>query len=503
VDELDKNPVIRETIGTSVALVVVTGATVVGYRLAKDRFGISGLGQYTFVLQLASVLVALLRLGLGVGIARYVALSEAAGDTERAKSYVLAGLMISIGTSIVALVALNLKPSYIAGLALGGSEQAWGVFPATLLSITLVVAVVPASYYRGHLQLGVHNLITALVQGVSTMIAFWAPYSNTISRVILWRSLFNLAVGGVFLGPFVKSLFVRKACLREEISELIKYGVVRMPQGFGVSGLKSFGPMAASHFTSLSEAGFLALGMRLIGMIETALAPLGTVMLPRISRSLAANEPRMVGSKLLPLVEATLDISIFACAQIIVHLGLLIALWFGEDTLEAVPAIRPLMLIIPFAAVYITLRSWLDAASVRALNMRNIVLSLGVLIASFAVLWLLPSGNIGALMIEIPIVLSWVTLGASTMLTMGGLYRVRLPSPVWPLVVSAVLVLPFVLVGSVSRLGFVAIFVAAASLLASFALFMVSMHLCGRSWPALIMEGVRSSYGQATENLRL
>jgi O-antigen/teichoic acid export membrane protein len=115
-------------------------------------------------------------------------------------------------------------------------------------------------------------------------------------------------------------------------------------------------------------------------MVASAFAPVGLVVLPKASAQVATGE--MAGLRRLVLRILSGGILLATLGVVIGELLIppFIRWYFGQAFLPAIPYFRTALIgAIPYA-VYILMRSILDALDVKALNSRNLIVSLSVVV---------------------------------------------------------------------------------------------------------------------------
>src|SRR6185437_12563433 len=69
-------------------------------------------------------------------------------------------------------------------------------------------------------------------------------------------------------------------------SELLRFGVRRVPGDFALNAILVAGPIVATHFAPMSQVTYLLLGMSILSMAELAVAPFSVILLSKVSQLL-------------------------------------------------------------------------------------------------------------------------------------------------------------------------------------------------------------------------
>jgi O-antigen/teichoic acid export membrane protein len=127
-------------------------------------------------------------------------------------------------------------------------------------------------------------------------------------------------------------------------------------------------------------AGHFSAGISLLSLVGGVFGPVGLVMLPRASAQVAQGDLAGLRRIVVKMLAAGLVLAV-----VIVALGELlippfVRWYFGEEFLPAIPVFRICLLgAIPFV-VYVLLRNILDALDVKAINSRNLIITLALLL---------------------------------------------------------------------------------------------------------------------------
>jgi len=129
----------------------------------------------------------------------------------------------------------------------------------------------------------------------------------------------------------------------------------------------------------VAAAGQFSAGLSLLTIVSSVFAPVGLVLLPRASAQAATGD--LLGLKHFVVRMLAGGIILVVIAVIIGELLIpsFVGWYFGKDFVPAIPVFRACLLgAIPYV-VYVLLRNVLDALDVRALNSRNLIITLAVL----------------------------------------------------------------------------------------------------------------------------
>jgi O-antigen/teichoic acid export membrane protein len=181
-----------------------------------------------------------------------------------------------------------------------------------------------------------------------------------------------------FLIPFRNDFIKSGGNLKKSFIDLIQYSFPRIPGDFILVAFFSLPTIIAANFVSIKEVGYLSLSQSIINAVGTAIAPLGLLLLPKVSNLMVRGRRQTIEVNLDFLICALIDVSLFLFAQLAIFIDIVIVFWLGPDFFPAVFLIRIMAVSVFFYAFYVSIRSVLDAVENKPLNTINLFVSLAV-----------------------------------------------------------------------------------------------------------------------------
>jgi O-antigen/teichoic acid export membrane protein len=214
--------------------------------------------------------------------------------------------------------------------------------------------------------------------------------------------------------PFLL-LFMRRLPQEEgyapEIGGLLRYGIQRVPGDLALAALFSLPVYMVNHTEGIESGGQVAFGLTLLNIIGALFAPISLLMLPSVAHALARKDHGAIIREVLRTRNGTVLIAVA-----IVLLFQLVAApaleWYvGGAPAGLVTAARILFTGAIFHAIFISLRSLLDAYFEKARNSLNILMALGLFLLGGGVyLFLLPDLRLLLGMVPLSMaLLAWLT----------------------------------------------------------------------------------------------
>jgi O-antigen/teichoic acid export membrane protein len=251
-------------------------------------------------------------------------------------------------------------------------------------------------YFRGLQRMQTANLVALGGLVIIPLLALRLTHTLHSAPILIGTTGLGLAVVSVLWAiPKIAAVQQFRQHFVSDTRQLLAYGVARVPGDIAVGGLLALGPMLVSHYVNMTQNSYLLLGITCLTMAGIAFAPVGIVLLARISRLLGAGRYGDVNEYVGHLRSAALQLSLVAVVQGLIFARPLVLWWLGPSGVAGVPVIRMVMLAVPAYMYFVALRSVVDAASAVAYNARNVLITLAVLMAlSAAVIRFLPHDRI-------------------------------------------------------------------------------------------------------------
>jgi O-antigen/teichoic acid export membrane protein len=152
-----------------------------------------------------------------------------------------------------------------------------------------------------------------------------------------------------------------------------------VPGEFALVGLFALPALIALRAHGVVAAGQFSAGLSLLTIVSSVFAPVGLVLLPRASAQAATGDIAGLRHLVVRMLGGGIILVIMAVIVGELLIPPFVGWYFGKDFLPAIPIFRACLLgAIPYV-VYVLLRNVLDALDVRALNSRNLIITLAVL----------------------------------------------------------------------------------------------------------------------------
>lgn len=363
---------------------------ILAFKLADMRFGTEGFTQYNLARRAFSFFLAFNSLGLGVGLARFVAIHL---ENESVRHLYLSASVIVLGAFNLFMFGVILFfKDFFSTLFFSRTEEAWLMVSVAFCLVAQSAHTVFYAYYRGLMKMPRANMLQLLNSALIPCIAvFMAP---TVSGVFWMQGLAILGITGLMGRDTISTVLCAKKIrsAKQEALTLLRYGLQRLPADFGLSAILALPPVAIMYFGgSQTEGGAMAFGISVMSMVAASVTPLGLVILPRATRMIKEGHIAEFNraSLRLGIMATTLGILSFLAFY---FKGAFIVGLFSKDLSRSA---LDYVVLAQFASIfylqYVALRSLIDAAHFKSYNSYNVLVSLGLMMACLLFAFFFPS----------------------------------------------------------------------------------------------------------------
>lgn len=369
---------------------------VLTYRLAAQA-GKQDLDLYVIVRRTVSFAFPLILMGAMVGLTRFVAMS---GEPARKRGYLRGALAWVLPLSALAMLVSVLLARPLAWAIFGSHESAPMVAPLALMTVGIALHGVAYGYLRGKPATTAANIIQLIVLAVAPCGAFLL-WDDMVA--VLWAT--GIAWVAVPLLGILPSLLVRaKEKMRSERSELLRYGLPRVPGDIALGALLTVPGYVALRTHGLDVSGEVGFGATLLNLAAAAFSPVALLLLPAAAGRLAAGDHAGLERSIGRMTWLVLAASILLTAGFELLSKPLLLLYLGPTGEAYLPMARIIFIgALPFA-FFNGMRSVLDAYFHTPRNGMNLMKAFSVLLVGSALHLMVPT--------------PWYTMGVVTVLSM-------------------------------------------------------------------------------------
>jgi len=361
-------------------IVLVSGLIV--FKLALLQFGNTGFSEFSMVKRNIAYLYTLLLLGLGVAIPRYIA-KEIGSKSGEENNVFLAACIILFYSLLTAGVLLFGFQEQITALLFGSQSFSKFIFPLFVSLAGLSLHGLFYAYYRGKMVFKTANLIQLINIGILPPIAFL--FAHNTEELFLYTGFLMSAVSTPLLIYIFFTEKFQSGRSTHFIATLFKYGAQRLPADFGLASLITLPAIFTAHTEGPLIAGYVAFSMSLLSLSGQAVAPVGLIMLPKISHLLGEKNFTQMRYYIQKLLLFALGISLFGTILYQSFADQLLYLYLGHVSDELISISKQIMWGALFYPFYVTMRSVVDAYYTRAYNTISILLALGIFLLLFTI----------------------------------------------------------------------------------------------------------------------
>jgi O-antigen/teichoic acid export membrane protein len=364
-------------------IVVLSGFFV--FKLVAHYFGTEGFSAFALSKRTISFILPGITLGLGVAIPRYMAIAYSTGKNRKGDSYIAGGTLLLFALLVIFSFTILVFENTASFLFFGSKEYITFMIPIVVMLAGLILFSCIYGYFRGRLLIIFAGIYKAVSLGLFPLFA--CMVANSVEQQMLFQGFLMTGFSGLIFIMGYKKIRPEKKTVFSCTKEIASYGLKRIPGDFCISGIIAIPAILSAHLYGIVEAGFVAFGITILNILSAAFAPIGLILLPKVSELFVQkkyNEIRIYIKRLV-VVSLLAGISFFIISELATKF--LLELIVGEANNEMVSVQRYMMLASLFIPLYISLRNINDAIYERAANAANIYKASLFMVTMLAILY--------------------------------------------------------------------------------------------------------------------
>lgn len=352
-------------------LVLVSNLLV--YKLCTAEFGNKGLADLSIYKRLFSFAQPILLLGLLIGVTRYV--THAKSKSEQFSYYYTSFIFFLLISVILFIAFIPLNEFWSQFLFNDNSFKAL-IMPMAVSISGIYFHLMTYGYLRGKHEYIYANYLQFINMAMVPIVAFFIV--DTLPKVLFITGI------GWLLFSFISFLIIilnkeNSTNLKfnfKHLKTLLTYSLPRVPGDIAFGGLFALPIIIVSHFNYPELAGKMAFSITLLNIVGAAFSPLSLMLLPGISQKLKDKNYKAVMIETKRAIFATVILSGIGLTIYQLFAEEILHLYLGEDVAFWVTDTKIIMSGAVFYALFITLRSVIDAYYVKAVNSINLIISM-------------------------------------------------------------------------------------------------------------------------------
>lgn len=387
----------RDSLLTTFTEVLSMLGMVLTYRLAAE-VSKQDLDVYVIVRRTVNFVFPVILMGAMVGLTRFVAMSR---EVPQKRGYLRGALYWVLPMGALCMVLFTLFARPLAWALFDSVDRAGLVPPLGAMITGIALHGVAYGYLRGKPATVTANFVQLAVLALAPCGAFllWDDMAT-----VLWAT--GIAWIAVPLLSIMPSLLARQAVkMRRERSELLRYGLPRVPGDIALGALLTVPGYVALRTHGLDVSGEVGFGATLLGLAAAVFSPVALLLLPAAAARLAAGDHAGLERNIGRMGRLVMAASIALMLGFELLSEPLLRLYLGP-TGDAYLAMSRIIFLgaLPFA-YFNGMRSVLDAYFHTPRNGVNLLKAFGVLLLGSAVHLAVPT--------------PWYTMGVVTVLAMA------------------------------------------------------------------------------------
>ncbi len=367
-NKLQNKSFINDLIFTYISQFLLTVFHVVIIKLFAKSLTESDFGAYMVIKRFVALSFPIVTLKLGMSLSKFIG----SNIKKRTAYYFLSFSILSILMIFIFLISLVFKEP-IAMLLFNNVRYKVFIFPMLLFLFISSLQVLTTGYFRGKHDFFLMNLNVILFWTIQLTVVILISILDIDSFFKLYYFYIYSSIGAFILYAYLilqdtenitsKIRNFKNEGLISKIKknyEYIRYGIIRLPNGFFVAGISAIPVFYASNRISLKSAGYIGAIVTIMRMFQLIGTPFNKLFLPKFSHKNAQGHSDDIKNSCKTIVEFIFTYPMLLGIVIYYIAPELILLWFGEDYAIIIEYLYILSPFLGLAMIFILVRSILN-----------------------------------------------------------------------------------------------------------------------------------------------
>ena len=355
---------------------------IIVYKIVNERFNNTQFTEYNLFRRSSSLFQPLIKCGLGVSIPKFTS------KYLNRNSILIVGLFILIIVVSLFGAFILIFHDFFSVLLFGNKMYSNLIFVLLLMLLGAGLHSIVYGFLRGKFLYGYANILQLFNIGLVPVFTLFV--NKDISQVFLLNSLiwiFSSIVIFIFLVIVYKPR-INKVVVKHDLIKLLHFGVPRIPGDFALLILISIPSFIVLHiYNDFKLAGFVAFSTTILNLVGAAFAPIGLILLPETNRLIKNKEIDKLNQITRKILIITTILIFTSLVVFSIFPSFFLDLLVSETDIKLISACK-IMLLGGFGyALYLNLRSVLDAFYFKPVNSVNLLKTLFLLIVLVLITW--------------------------------------------------------------------------------------------------------------------
>ncbi len=369
-----KSPQGRDSLLTTLTEGLSMLGMILTYRLAA-QVSKQDLDIYVIVRRTVSFVFPIILMGAMVGLTRYVAMSR---GPEQKRGYLRGAFAWVLPLSVLTMLLSVLLAKPLAWAIYGTEDSAPLVPPLALMAVGITLHGVAYGFLRGKPATITANFVQLMVLAIIPCGAFmlWSDMAT-----VLWATGIGwVAVPLLSIAPSLAAA-TGDGKRRQERSELLRYGLPRVPGDVALGALLTIPGYVALRTHGLDVSGEVGFGATLLNLAAAVFSPVALLLLPAAAGRLASGDHLRLEKQIARMTRLVFIVSVALTIGFELLSRPLLLAYLGPTGEAYLPMARIIFIgALPFA-FFNGMRSVLDAYFHTPRNGLNLLAAFGILLA--------------------------------------------------------------------------------------------------------------------------
>jgi len=342
-----------EYIYTLLAGLLVLIINVAILKLMANYLSIENFGIFLISRRIIALGIPVISFSFGMGLAKYISNNKKIADYLLAKLIILSSIIF-----LFLLIIIVLYNDYFSMLLFNNKNYSILLMAVSFCIFGSSFQMICHSYFRGLLQFKIMNIVYIifwpLLFVASLAIIYFSSSEDILFNYFISYSLIilltNLIVLNIFKQKTSARFFTNLHKFNFEDKKFLKYGIVRIPQGFFSAAIFFLPLWFSTIYISLKDAAIIGILIAVIRLFQSFILPFNLILLPKFAQMQSSKNYKFIKNDSQLIVNYFFTVPLFIGLLLMFFSREIIYIWFGSSYSHV---ISYLLFISPFVSFYI------------------------------------------------------------------------------------------------------------------------------------------------------
>ena len=371
----------KDLIFTFFTQFIILVSSILSFKLANIHFGKIGFSEFSLIKRNLAYIYTMVFFGMGITLPRFISIEIGKKSGKENEIFIMSVFFLSIIMLLVGIISIFFKKE-LSNVLFGNTSYSYFIFPMYFSLIGLIMHGLLYSYYRGKMFFQRANVLQLINIGVFPLIII--SIVSNIEDFFIVNGIIISLISFFLLIKILNSFNIKNFKFDKFLMKtVLSYSIQRIPGDFALASLLTLPVIFVSHLNGVLIGGYVAFSISLLNISAQIIAPIGLIMLPKISRLLGENKFNQIKYYIKRLMLFSIIIAITGTTIYQIFAKEILNLYLKDIDFKLIEISKKIMWGVLFYPIYVGLRSIIDAYYKIAFNTISIFVSLIIFLLIF------------------------------------------------------------------------------------------------------------------------